>query len=72
MQLHLIDGIWKEGEALELMHEKAEGMSDFGQNKDNMRRIKAELHKDVAHNCFNLQMIPNSVMFGRFPAFPKL
>ena len=41
LKLHLIDGIWKEEEALEKTHEKASDLSDFGQNKDNMRRIKS-------------------------------
>ena len=47
-----VDGIWKEEEALELVHEKAESMADFGFNKENMKKIKFELHKDVIRDCF--------------------
>jgi len=69
---HLIDGIWKEEEAFEKVRQRAQKISEFGANKENMCKIKGELYKDVAHNCLSLQIAPNSLSYTQFQGFPKL
>jgi Delta3-Delta2-enoyl-CoA isomerase len=72
LQHTLIDGIWSEGEALEKAQARAEELSEYGDNKDNMRKIKSELYRNVTECCFNKQVPANRTTYARFPPFPKL
>ena len=71
-QEKLIDGILKEDEALDFIYEKAEKLSDYGENKVIMGKVKGELHKDIAEACFNHQLAPSSVAYFKLPISPKI
>lgn len=69
----LIDGIWNEEEAVKKIHALGSEMSQYGDNKENLRKIKSELYKDVIRDCFNNQLDPvNVVGFAKPAPFPKL
>lgn len=48
-------------------------MSQFGDNKVNMKKIKSELYKDVIEDCFHKHLEPaNLVGYHKMASFPKL
>jgi enoyl-CoA hydratase/carnithine racemase len=68
----IIDGIWKEEEAVKKVHTLAQDVSHLGENKVNMKKIKSELHREVIDACFNRQHGTGMVGEAKQNEFPKL
>ena len=68
----IIDGIWKEQQAVKNVHSLAQQMSHLGENKVNMKKIKSELYRDVVEACYNKQHATGTVGETKMIAFPKL
>ncbi len=65
LENRFIDGILKETEAVATLQTLAAEAAFLGDNKENMGKIKCELHKDVVECCFNKQGNPNTVAYVR-------
>ncbi len=72
LEYKFIDGILKEEEAVSWIHEKAAEVSYLGQNKENMRKIKSELHKEVLESCFRQQIHGSHQGYTKMNQMPKL
>ena len=56
LRVGLVDKILKEKEnGLEKAVEEAEKLAKFGENKDNFKKLKDEMYKEVVDCCYNKQ-----------------
>lgn len=72
LKFGMIDGILPTGTILKEIGEKAEKLSSYGGNKENFKKLKSELYKDVIECCFNRQHAVGAIGEVKFPILPKL